>query len=261
MRIAVLSDLHIGRDPRTDAFGHEPDRFTRWLDDLAARHDTVVLLGDVYQTDHGAWPGARARARALHAIRRRVPALTERFDHPPFVYVHGNHDEIAASELGASARVMLADGAICCVHGHGYDPVARTSQSLADLGTWSMGRLRALGARPLARAFEGHDVAIKHRRFGGATGAYAEGARELARETSARVVVMGHTHVPEVHRIGDDLFVDDGTCSEGRLQWAEIDTDAGTVELRAGARGVTTHRARWSVGPDPGTARSRTPFA
>ena len=45
MRIAAISDFHIGATALTDTFGHAEDAFLRWLDRLEARHDRIVLLG------------------------------------------------------------------------------------------------------------------------------------------------------------------------------------------------------------------------
>lgn len=232
MRIAAISDLHIGARDRTDGFGHEVAGFLAFLDGLERTHDRIVLLGDIYQTDHGVLPSGRARARHLHAARARLPELAARFGAPPYVYVHGNHDEIAADEIGA-ATIHEAPGTFSTlfIHGHQFDPVAREAPRLADLGTWTCGRLRAAGLRPLAVWLEGRDVAVKDRRFRGPGGPYARAASRLARTHGTPIVVMGHTHVPSVTPIREGLAINTGTCSHGRRMWASIDTEAGTATV------------------------------
>lgn len=237
MRIAAISDLHIGATARADGFRHAPAAFLRFLDELERMHDRIVLLGDVFQTDHGARPSAASRARHLHRARARVPEIAARFDAPPYVYVHGNHDEIAARELAAPEHHHVAGAAPALfIHGHQFDPVALGAPRLADLGTWTCGRLRAVGLRAVAAWLEGRDVAVKDRRFRGAHGPYARAAGRLAREHGTPIVVMGHTHVPSLTRIPEGIAVNTGTCSDGRRMWASIDTEAGTATIH-GPRG------------------------
>src|SRR5687768_5317178 len=57
VRIAAISDLHIGVRAGLDGFGHAIDAFDAWLARLEHDHDRIVLLGDVFQTDHVLVPG------------------------------------------------------------------------------------------------------------------------------------------------------------------------------------------------------------
>lgn len=236
MRIAALSDFHIGARHHTDGFRHDLARFVRFLERLEAEHDTIVLLGDIYQTDHALVPTASAARRMLDAARRRVPALTERFATAPYVHVHGNHDAIAGAALGAPERLRLPGRfPVLLIHGHQFDPVAVRAQWAADLGTWSTGRLRAVGLRPLAWWLEQRDVAIKHQRFRGPQGPYARGAQQLVHEHAVPIVVMGHTHCPDITPLRPGVMVNTGTCSGGRTMWAGIDTERGTIEVHEGS--------------------------
>jgi UDP-2,3-diacylglucosamine pyrophosphatase LpxH len=234
VRLVAISDLHVGVTVARDGLRHALADFERWLDVLEDEFDAIVLLGDVFQADHTAWPGARRQAAELKAVRRRVGSLASRLDRAPFVYVHGNHDAIAASELGAPASLRIdVDGIdVWLEHGHAFDPVARRAQWLADLGTYSTGRLRACGLRPIAEWIEGRDIAIKHERFGGARGHYVGGAREIIAREGVDVVVMGHTHVAELHALGGHAYANTGSCSRARFEGVVVDGAAGTVETR-----------------------------
>lgn len=237
MRIAALSDLHIGARRHTDGFGHDLARFGRFLDRLEAEHEAVVLLGDVYQTDHALVPTEGAARRMLARARARVAALSARFERPPYVHVHGNHDAIAGAALGAPERLRLPGRfPVLLIHGHQFDPVAVRARWAADLGTWSTGRLRAVGLRPLAWWLEQRDVSIKDRRFRGPAGPYARGARQLVHEHAAPIVVMGHTHCPGITPLEHGVMVNTGTCSGGRTMWVTIDSERGTIEVHAGGR-------------------------
>lgn len=241
MKVAALSDFHIGARHHSDGFGHPVQRFLGFLDELEALHDRIVLLGDIYQTDHSAWPSEAEARRSLERIRERVPALAERFDRPPFEHVWGNHDVVVGPALGAPERLRFAGRyPALLTHGHQFDPVATQAPWAANLGTWATGRLRAVGLRPVAGWLEQHDVEIKERRFRGSEGPYAQGARELMHAHEASIVVMGHTHVPGITPVGEGVMINTGTCSRGRTMWASIDTEAGTVEVHDG-RSVQRH--------------------
>ncbi len=242
MRIAALSDFHIGARRHTDGFLHDEDRFGGFLDELEAEHDKVVLLGDIYQTDHALVPTAGAARRMLDRARRRLPTLRERFDRPPYVHVFGNHDAIAGPALGAPERLRMPGRfPVLFTHGHQYDPIAVKAPWVANMGTWTTGRLRAVGLRPVAWWLELRDVSIKDQRFGGELGPYARGAHALAAEHGVSIVVMGHTHVPGITPIEAGVMVNTGTCSGGRTMWASIDTEAGTVTVHR-PQGVQQHQ-------------------
>ncbi len=226
MRVAALSDFHIGLDPGTDAFGHDPRAFSAFLGELLQSHDHLVLLGDLFTADHAPLWGPRAAAEHLRRILRRVPWLSERLEDPRVHYVHGNHDLVARDVLGASERVEL--GAAGCrvlfVHGHQFDPVAKAALVLANAGTWTTGRLRAARMRSVAQFLEDRDVAIKDGRFRGPDGPYARAADVACRALGVAAVVMGHTHAARVDRVEHGVSLNTGTCSCGRREFVSLDT-------------------------------------
>lgn len=229
MRVAVLSDLHIGALPRTDAFLHDTGRFTRFLDRLEATHDRVVLLGDVYQCDHGLRADPASMRRQLDAARARSGWLTERLARPAYRLVHGNHDAITADALGAPTELRFegAAGSALLTHGDRYDPVIGAAPGLSAAATWFCGRARWLGLRPLAGWLEERDIAIKADRYQTPDGPYAQGARALMRERGVRFVVFGHTHAPWRLELPEGVLLNTGSCSRGRLMYASLDLDRG----------------------------------
>ena len=181
MRIAALSDFHIGARRYMDEFRHSEASFLAWLDVLERSHDRIVLVGDIYQTEHALLPGLRPAAAQLARAQARLPALSARLRGPQYLYLHGNHDAVAGPALAAPERLQLRadDFTVVFIHGHQFDPVFQRARAAAQAATWFTGRLRRAGLRPLAQWFEGRDVAIKHRRFGHADGPYARAARTL----------------------------------------------------------------------------------
>lgn len=236
MRVAALSDLHVGLESTTDAFCHAPADFAAFVDTLLAEHDRVVLLGDVLTADHAARWGARLAGEHLRRILDAHAWLADRIAHPRVVYVYGNHDLAARDVLGAPERVVLGTPRcrVLFVHGHQFDPVAAAALPLAHLGTWTTGRLRALGLRRLAQWFEDRDVEIKDVRFRGPGGPYARAADTLCREESVQAVVMGHTHCARVDVMPSGVSLNTGSCSVGRRQFVSLDLERGRGVLVRG---------------------------
>lgn len=236
MRVAALSDLHVGLEPGTDAFCHGAEAFAGFFDDLLAEHDRVVLLGDVVTADHAPIWGPRFARAHMRRILTAHPWLADRIAHPRVHYVHGNHDLVARDVLGAAERLVLGDPPcrVLFVHGHQYDPVAVHALPLAHVGTWSTGRMRAAGLRRLAQWFEDRDVEIKDARFRGPKGPYASAADMLCREEAVQAVVMGHTHAARVDPIPHGLSLNTGSCSLGRRQYVSLDLTRGDGVLVRG---------------------------
>ncbi len=233
MRVAALSDFHIGSRAGSDSFAHDEGRFLAFLDSIEDAHDRIVLLGDVFQAEHGRFVGRKVAARELERARRRVPRLWERMSGPRYTYIHGNHDGIAQRTLGARTSWRIEeDGFVAFfIHGHQFDPLLTRVYPLARLSTWLMGRVRRAGLRPVAEWFEHKDIVLKHERFCGPAGPYAVAARRLLREEEADVVVMGHTHVPERLELPEGVVANTGSCSMGQRMYVSIDTAERDVSL------------------------------
>ncbi|MCP4448818.1 MAG: hypothetical protein GY811_26315 [Myxococcales bacterium] len=236
MRIAAISDLHIGSTKQTDCFRHGVGEFLSFLDMLEANHDRIVLLGDIFQSEYGAWIGPRTAQRQLALAQARTPALWERFQDERYVYLHGNHDEASRQASGARMDLRVSeDGfAVYFIHGHQYDPLLRNFYPLARASTWLSGRVRRAGLRSVADWLEHQDVSIKHRKFQGAGGPYASGAERLLLEQAADVVVMGHTHVQRRLKVGGGIYANTGTCSHGQRMYVSVDTAARNVACLRG---------------------------
>lgn len=243
MRIAAISDLHIGARDRTCGFRHDPGAFGRLLDQLEAGHDEIVLLGDIWQLDHEALPGRGPALRALRLARARAGWLDRRIDGGGYTVVHGNHDAWTREALDARTRVVRTHGGrtAVLVHGDAYDPVLGSAPRVSHGATWFTGRLRWAGLRWPAEQLEEQDVQIKARRFQGADGPYVAGARALSAAHGAQLVVMGHTHVPTLIDTGGAVLANTGTCSRRRFMGVSIDLGAGSVALLGdNARAETT---------------------
>jgi len=235
MRIAALSDFHIGPWKRSDIFGHREDEFLRFLDELEATHDRIVLMGDVYQAQMGLVWGSASQRRHLALARRRVPKLSARICEPPYILLYGNHDEVAGPVLGARESVTIREDGfgLFCIHGHQFDDVMNRHITLSHMSTWTVGRLRFAGLGVLADFGERIDVAVKHRWYAGHPNPYLDAAERILTSEAVDLVCMAHTHVAQRIELESGLFVNTGSCSRGRFEYLSVDTARRSVELHS----------------------------
>ncbi len=226
MKIAVISDLHLGSGGEEDPFGHEDREFLRFLDFLEGDFERVMLLGDVYETLWSRTPGDHAAE--LVRCREAHPEIVKRFDAAPYVYLHGNHDLVAAERMRAPERLLVEDSGlkILFTHGHTFDWILRRARTLADAGVWAASRLTHLGLDPVYRALERADIQRRANpdpercRF-------QRWAIDVAAGEDADVIVTGHTHLRTAAKHGDRTFLNAGTCSRGQYSFLHLDTKTG----------------------------------
>lgn len=246
MRLAVLSDLHVGSPPVPGAFGHDPAAFAGWLRAVLDDHDVVVLNGDVVQCDHTWGWGPRAQGRALERALAAHGWLRELAEHPRVRWLPGNHDAIVGPARGAPRLLRFAGaaGAAVVTHGDAYDPVLQGITAVSHAATWAMGRVRAARLGWLADHLEGRDISIKAGRFQRAAGPYAAGAAALLQEHGAAVCVLGHTHVACAQQIPGGWLLNPGSASRGLRAWVSLDLDAGAATVHPGGDAAPLS-ARW----------------
>ncbi len=231
MRLAVISDLHLGRRDAVDPFGHEDEAFLRFLRFLEDSFDRIVLLGDIYETLTARVP--QQQLAELGAAREAHPELVRRFERRQYLYVHGNHDLVAGPALGAPEEVVIdADGVrILFTHGHRHDWLIRHLRQFSEWGVWAGAWLRRLGLHGLFRACDLLDQRMRGASLDATRCTFQRWAMSLGQERKADVVVTGHTHLGGVAHHGARLFLNSGTCSEGTFSFLEIDTKRGNYAL------------------------------
>jgi predicted phosphodiesterase len=234
MHIAVISDLHLGLGDTTDGFGHDDGAFLRFLRHLEANFERIVLLGDIWETLTGPrWGDAAA---SLSAARAAHPEIARRFAAQKYRYVHGNHDLVAgALHRVPEALLLKREGPrILFTHGHHHDLLIRKARWLSELGVWIGGWLHRLRLSPLYRVFNAVDMSAAAAAQGSSGGSFQRWALAAAEAHQADIVVTGHTHVPLKCEVGDRLFLNGGSCAEGRFSYAALDTRRGDYRVCAG---------------------------
>lgn len=233
MKIAVISDLHLGPGDRTDLFLHEDQQFLRFLDHLEANFERIILLGDIWETLTPAWP--LDPVQALRKAREGHPEIARRFERPRYSYVHGNHDLVAGASEATPEEIVLTHGStrLLFVHGHHHDVLIRRARWLSELGVWLGGWLLRAGMRSMHRLFDTLDqvrsgIAVEPERC-----TFQKWALSAARSRGADVIVTGHTHVALRSEHPDALFLNSGSCSNGRFSFLALDPARGEYGVHA----------------------------
>jgi UDP-2,3-diacylglucosamine pyrophosphatase LpxH len=217
MRIAVISDLHIGAED------FSPDGFGEFLDHLERDHDEIILLGDVFECYFPVLPW---RALADYdRFERRYADITRRFRSPRYTVLSGNHDMVAHRRRGVPSRIERgAEGfRILLSHGHenerAYQSPLRTR--LVELYMWLVYRLKRLGLPALYHYSYRMDYELNVKDGGQA---HVQAAREHV-QRGYDVVVFGHTHVERhIEFRGGGTYINTGDCVRRRL-YASLDLD------------------------------------
>jgi predicted phosphodiesterase len=205
----------------------------------------LIVLSDV----HG-------NALALEAVRKAI-----RTEKPDLVAVAGDHVLNGPDPAGAVdlLREMEADGAAIvsgntdiAVADFDYaaafpwmaDGVPDTFRAAAEwahdaLGDERLAWLRRLPAERRLIAADGTMILVCHASPGSQTAGFdmeldPNVVIERVARTDARVIVCGHTHLPEVRDLGWKLIVNDGSAGyvfdgDPTASWARIDLDDGQV--------------------------------
>ena len=226
MLIAVLSDLHLGQKDALDRFYREEgaeERFMRLLNYLENNVDRIVLLGDIFETLR---PRRYSRADAeLYAVLNAYPEIAKKvFDDPRYVFVHGNHDRVAGTELNAPEFHIVDEHGLrlAFFHGHQFDRMNREPGRISETGIWLGGWVERCGL-PIVDLWDKRKPKPDSKRAGNKL-RFARQAVALGKEMGADVVVTGHTHKAQRLELDSHLFLNSGTCVAGRREMLLLDT-------------------------------------
>ena len=143
MRIAVISDLHIGAEEFV------PDGFGEFLDHLEREHDEIVLLGDVFECyfPRLPWKALAEYDRFDHLYRD----ITRRFRSAQYTVLSGNHDMVAQRARGIPSRTERGGPGFRILLSHGHENESAYQSPLkirlVELYMWLVYRLKRLGLR------------------------------------------------------------------------------------------------------------------
>lgn len=228
MRIASYGDLHLGHTSVLDKFRGKEEDLLRFDDHLSRTHDRIILMGDIYQTDYGVYPGSRSDV--LEAILKRYSRIFRRWGSPHYCGIFGNHDLITKKLLGTMKQLRInRDGCrIWLIHGHQFDPFIRKKGHLPFFVTWLIGGMRRQGLRRLADFLEGPLYDFGQRVFQRLDMV----AGKALINGKNNVIVMGHSHQMACRPLEKGIYVNSGACSCDSMRYVSIDTVTRVVEVR-----------------------------
>ena len=232
MKLAVISDLHLGLGDTVDQFGHDDAEFLKFLDYLEDNFERIVLLGDIYETLASRRP--YSQAHELKAVREAHSEIVDRFDGDgPYTYIHGNHDMVAGNLLAVPDQMMLqVDGRrLLFTHGHWFDWIIRRGRFFSEWCAWMGGWIIRFGLQRVFRFFEGIDRLVVGKAAEKGRSKFQRWAVSMARKHEADVIVTGHTHVGTRREHGNRLYLNSGSCSKGKYSFLSLDTAQGDYAL------------------------------
>lgn len=234
MHIAVISDLHLGAGGPADLFGHADEDFLKFLGFLENNFERIVLLGDIWETLTGV--GLGTAKRQLRAAREQHSQIARRFERDQYVYVHGNHDFVAGESEGVPSQYEIkSDGVrIVFTHGHLADALVTHYRWLSELGVWLGAWVCRLGWQKLY-ALCSHLDALRSGNTPTQRCVVRSWAEHHATRQRADIIVTGHTHVAARADLGSCLFMNSGSCAEGRHNFLALDTKRGQYTMHLAA--------------------------
>lgn len=227
MRLAVISDLHIG----SEQFAANRPHFADFLAFLEATHDEIIVLGDLYECYFPTMPWGASAAYTRFA--KAHPEISERLKGPKYCILSGNHDIVARRKFGIPSHAKRsADGMrIYLAHGHEVEAIYRSAFKARAVETymWFAYRLKVWG---LPQLYDyGYRVDYENNMRDGGQ-AYVAEARRIISEQKYDVVIFGHTHLERhIEFPGGGTYINSGDCLT-RKMYVSIDTVAKNCEVR-----------------------------
>ena len=238
VRIAVLSDIHLGAKDGLDRFArtkHAEHNLLTTLRELEKEVDRIILLGDIFETLRGVIPGTRAEElkkglAAYPEIARRI------LDDARYTYIFGNHDYVANRVLGAPEfyAVETHGQRALFFHGHQADWISKGEARLSRAALWGTGMLERAGVS-VTQWVDKHRSA--HPADDGADNKPARvwwvesQALALGKSMGADIVVNGHTHRAIKHEGESQLYLNSGTCLCGHREYVLLDMESNRYEI------------------------------
>lgn len=234
VRLAVLSDIHLGAKDALDRFGrtsHAEQGLLATLTELEREVDRIVLLGDIFETLRGVVPGTRAEE--LKKGLAAYPEIAQRIlEDDRYTYVFGNHDYVAGRVLGVPEfySVEVRGRRALFFHGHQADWISRGEARLSRFALWGSGMLERAGVA-VTQWVDHHRSAPLPPGVRPRVSAVETQALAIGRAMGADIVVNGHTHRAIRHEAGDQIYLNSGTCLCGHREYILLDLEADQYEV------------------------------
>lgn len=223
MRIACISDLHIGNKDNSDMFGHVENKFIDFMNYLENDFDKIFLLGDIFELLMPDFPFDYSTR--LNQCIKAYPKISEKiFNNNKYTYIPGNHDYNILNinkDYKLYHTLNINNYNIGFIHGHQFDFWNKNFPTLCSSLVWGGGMLLKQG---LCSIYE----KISHMEHkmtdpGDIITNFHKRALNFAINNKLNIIVLGHSHVCRKMELDNVLLLNSGTCSKGRLRYLEID--------------------------------------
>jgi len=224
-RIAVIGDVHLAHAGAPLGFAGDGGTLYRLLTHLRDTHDFVVINGDLYDLDRGAWPWSfREEREASDAAYPEIAAL---LGSDAFVTTAGNHD--AQLDWLDAVEVSGPAGRVWLEHGHRFDAPIKRWRAFTRWVTWTSGQVASF-PRVLS-PMRARESVLTRGPSDGPQGCPIETRAErfMKHRPDVSVMVIGHTHIETIRAVGGAWLVNPGESMQPPYTWTSIDLDAGLV--------------------------------
>jgi predicted phosphodiesterase len=209
MKIAVISDLHIGHCDETHQLKHSDHEFSNFLFYLESNYDKVILLGDIFEIEMELF---HSEEKTYDLCKQNHNLITKRFNSNKYSYIYGNHDLIGKKFGGIESLIINYNNLnIKFIHGHQFDKLYTKFNRFLFLG----GVLLKLNLKDAYNKISGIDLHNKD---------FINEAIDYAKNNSYDVIVTGHTHNPCVLYQDNVVFLNSGSCVEN-ITYLHMDLD------------------------------------
>ncbi len=203
----------------------------KFLGFLERNFERIILLGDIWETLTSSLPNGHAEE--LRLARENHAELAKRLRRPRYTYVHGNHDMIAAEMDSAPSEVRIQSGGVrfLFAHGHQSDALVMRARPVSEIGVWMGGWIRRAGMHAAYKLFDHLDALRSESDTADKPSRVERWAVARAARVQSDIVVTGHTHVARAAEHGNHMFLNSGSCSEGKISFLSLEPRRGRYEV------------------------------
>lgn len=255
-RLAVLSDIHLGRGDGRTGYSGDADALCDALKRIAEQADTVIINGDLYDLDRGTLPTAQAlEYRRLRPKWAAVEACMKRHG---IRMTAGNHDralldmKVGGGTVRQQYTIRVGDVNVRVEHGERFDAWIKRNRRFTSFVTWLSGwvsRVKLGLVYRILRTFEAWTT------DDGDGGHVKRATHWLKQHPKYDVLIIGHTHKKHVQRVGSQWLLNPSDAMNGVIHYLLIDGDESSVTFATiGQTGVLKRTQRLALTPRIGDA-------
>lgn len=223
-RLAVLSDIHLGRGDGRTGYRGDIGHLCAALEMIAAQADLVVINGDLYDLDRGTLP--TAQALEYKHLRPKWAAVEACMAEHGIRMTAGNHDRalcgmhVGGAKVEQSYVVAVGDLSVRIEHGQRFDSWIKRNRRFTSFVTWMSGwasRIKLGVVYRLLRLAEKWTTDDKE------GGLIHRASKWLQAHPEYDVLIMGHTHQQDARRCGAQWLLNPGDGMHAKIHYVLID--------------------------------------